>query len=69
MLGVSDLKPFEQRRNYNGRVSVVKRDSYDGTCHHREVAGCSMATDPNVWFKNVYNRESYKLGYPADKFL
>lgn len=64
-----DRRPFEVLHRMNGRVFVVKKDSYDGSLHHREDTGYQISGDDTCWFKNVYNRESYKLGHPADKYI
>ncbi len=63
------LRPYEQLVRLNGKYQVVKKDSYDGSIHHRELIGYQIAGDNTVWFKNVFNRESYKLGHPADKYF
>lgn len=63
------LRPFETLHTVNGRTSVVKKDSYDGSLHHMDTEGYKISGDENCWFKNVYNRESYKLGHPADKYI
>ena len=66
MLGSSThLPPYVEERVIFGRETLVKVDSYDGQSSHIDETGCQMNGDTSTWFRNVFNRESYKKGFPA----
>ena len=59
------MPPYIEMRVIHGRETLVKVDSYDGQVSHIDETGCQMTGDSSTWFRNIFNRESYKKGAPA----
>ena len=39
---------------------IAKRDSYDGSLHHKSEVGWVSESFPNKWFSSFYNLHAYR---------